>query len=124
MKTISGYILDNETNLPLTGNPVVSALNPYYHNTQSDATGRFSLEVPNEETEIKVYSNFLLSGNEADTFTIPTPIPAVWNIRLSRRNVGISASRTNPEKKMWPYYALGGLALLLIIRKMRKGKKR
>lgn len=123
MKTIYGRISTRE-GVTLPG-VIVTATSNGNINTTTDDNGDFVLAVPDNESEINIYSSFLDSGKPFDTYTIPTPIPAVWNIRLALGGPVITEERTNPSKKMnWlPVYAgIGLLALLLLTRKKKRRK--
>lgn len=127
-KTILGYITD-ETGVSLPGVIVTAVKDPANANTTTDTNGNFTLVVPDNETQLNFYTNFLAGGQLYKTFTIPTPTPSVWNIRLQLEGPVISAgNKPATEKKktnLWPVYAGAGLLLLLWLRKRKKkrGKK-
>ena len=133
MKTIRGYIYNKETNAPIenvvvgTGiaTPEGEPTNSPQITTLTNGVGEFTIVVPDNQAYLKFYK--VGTGTFGESyFYIPQPTPAVWNIGLSSAyypEVNIVDTRPKP-KKMWPYYALGGLALILFIRKMRKSKKR
>lgn len=122
MKTIYGRIATRE-GVTLPG-VIVTATSNGNINTTTDDNGDFVLGVPDNESEINVYSSFLDSGKPFDTYTIPTPLPAVWNIRLALGGPVITEERPNAKKMNWlPVYAgLGLLALLLLTRKKKSRK--
>jgi len=119
MKTIYGLIATRE-GVSLPGLIVTASSNGNINTTTND-NGQFSLTVPDNETEINIYSSFLDSGRPFDTYTIPDPIPVVWNIRLALEGPVVVEEKEDSKKmKLWPWYALGGLALLLLLAKKRK----
>lgn len=124
MKNIYGFVQD-KSGVVLPGVIVTSKLNPNAANTVTDSNGNFSLSVPDNETELNFYTSFLESNNPFDTYTIPTPIPTVWNIKLNLSGLVITGEKNDESKKMklWPVYAgLGLLALILITRKKKRRK--
>lgn len=121
MKTIYGVVATRE-NLTLPG-VIVTATSDGNINTSTNENGQFSLIVPDNETELNFYTLFLDSGQPYDTYTIPTPLPVVWNIRLALVGPVITAEIENTKKmKWWPVYAVAGLALLLLLTKKKKGR--
>lgn len=120
MKTIFGRIATRE-GVTLPG-VIVTATSNGNINTTTDDNGNFTLAVPDNETEINIYSSFLDSGKPFDTYTIPTPLPVVWNIRLALAGPVITEEKEDSKKmKLWPVYAgLGLLALLLLTRKKKR----
>jgi len=121
MKTIYGLIATRE-GVTLPG-VIVTANSNGNINTTTNDNGQFSLTVPDNETELNIYSSFLDSGQPYDTYTIPTPLPVVWNIRLALGGPVITAEIENTKKmKWWPVYAVAGLALLLLLTKKKKGR--
>jgi hypothetical protein len=128
MKNIYGYVTD-ASGVSLPGVIVAAAIVPAEANTVTDANGNFSLSVPDTETQLNFYTSFLEGGQPYKTFTIPSNLGGVWNIRLNLVGPVISggnAPATPDKKKMnwWPVYAGVGLLALLLIRKMSKKKKR
>jgi len=122
MKNIYGLIATRE-GVTLPGVIVTSASNGNI-NTTTDDNGNFSLSVPDSETEINIYSSFLDSGEPYDTYTIPTPLPVVWNIRLALAGPVITAEKEDSKKmNLWPIYAGLGLLALLLLTKKKKGSK-
>ena len=124
MKNIYGFVQD-KSGVVLPGVIVTSKLNPNAANTVTDTNGNFSLSVPDNETELNFYTSFLESNNPFDTYTIPTPIPTVWNIKLNLSGPVITGEKNDESKKLklWPVYAgIGLLALLLLTRKKKRKK--
>jgi hypothetical protein len=128
MKNIFGYVTD-ATGVALPGVIITAAIDANSYNTTTDTNGNFSLSVPDTETQLNFYTNFLEGGQPYKTFTIPSNLGGVWNIRLNLVGPVISggnapATPGNKKMNLWPIYAGVGLLALLLIRKMSKKKKR
>jgi hypothetical protein len=133
MKTIRGYVYNRTTNEPIE-NVVVSNSVPeeigtqlpasQIINTLTNGVGEFTLSVPDNQEYLTFYKVGTGTGGMS-FFYIPQPTPAVWNVGLNAYSYADVVIRPDKPttKKMWPYYALGGLALILLIRKMSKSKK-
>ena len=134
-KRIRGTVKNNE-GVTLPG--VIVVPGTYFPDTEytqaasvqtTDNEGNFEITVDNRETKLSFFTSFLASGLPSTEFTIPTPVPAYWNVILNQTGPVISSGQnvTTPgNKKMnwWPVYAGAGLLALLLIRKMSKKKKR
>lgn len=130
MKQILGTITNAATGDVVQG-AIVSAGSDSTIYTTTDASGGYILSIPDNETFVNVY--YIGTGtNGLTSLYIPTPFPAIWNIELQNNTLPEVVIRPQDEpttptatvKKMWPVYAgLGLLALLLLTRKKKKGKR-
>ena len=124
-KRLIGYVTD-PSGVPLPGVIVTTVNDPNANNTTTDASGLFNLTAPDSETQVNFYAAFLEGGQPFKTFTIPTPVPSVWNVRLNLVGPVISGGNAPAQNKMklWPVYAGLGLLAFLLLRKMKKKKSK
>ena len=123
MKQILGTITNSATGDVVPG-AIVAAGSNNNINTTTDDNGGYILQVPDNETFVNIY--YIGTGtNGLSSFYIPTPFPAIWNIELQNNLLPEVVITPKPKKmSLWPVYALGGLALLLLFRKKKKkGRK-
>lgn len=128
MKTIRGYVYNTTSNSPIENVAILDSepgTNPNAIIELSNSVGQFTITV-NDNVDALYFYKVGTGTGALSSFYIPQPTPAVWNVGLNNYEYNELVIRPDKPtaKKMWPYYALGGLALFLLIRKMRKGKKR
>lgn len=141
MTRITGTIIDFDTNQPIANAHISQGnygnLDNYVY---SDANGRFSIDVENVTYPLAVWIDTPRyeqpDGTRTTFWSIPTPPPANWYIYVSPKSSTIAVDENfqgttgtvnifGYKIKAVPFYAgLGLLALLLLTRKKKKGRKR
>lgn len=129
---IQGRIFLQPANEPAVNAAVVAAnFMTNENSTVTDAEGRFTLNIPDSETQIAVAYVGLTSGKPYDIFNIPSTVRngTPWNIDLeqgaSLNTVVITGKPDTTNKKPGRWLAgLGALALLLLLIRKKDNKKR
>jgi len=131
MKIIEGIVTSNIPSQTSTGIKyaelpgviVAAANNPGAANTTTDANGRFSLSVPDNETKLKFYTFGLKNGEPYNEFTIPDPV-RYWNVRLNIGGAEFVEDRNKPNKtKLYIGIGIAALLLLLATRKKKSNRR-
>jgi hypothetical protein len=129
---ISGRIILQPANEPAVNAAVVAANFMTNENSAvTDSEGRFTINIPDAETQIAVAYVGLASGAPYDVFTIPNSVKQglPWNINLqqgaelSTINIVAQPDTTNKKPGRW-LAGLGVLALLLLLLRKKDNKKR
>lgn len=105
----------------LPGVIVAAANNPAAANTTTGPDGRFTLDVPDNETQLHFYTFGLENGEPYNVFTIPDPV-RYWNVRLNIGTAEIVENRYKPNRTKL-YIGIGIAALLLLLATRKKSKK-